>query len=75
MDVNKFIDQFADEAPGHPLVEEMQFYNEHPEVLKEGDMTPNFENMEPEMRDAVYHWYIGVIFGIGIANKHDLQDI
>ena len=74
MKVDNFIDQIeGDIGARNPIVQEMHQFNENPESLEHGDVLPNFENMQPEMQTAMYHFYIGMIFGIGLNNKHDID--
>ena len=75
MNVDEFIEEIDKRTDGrNPLVEEMRYYNDHPESLISGDMYPNFDNVDDREGAILYSWYVGVMFGIGIANKHDINE-
>lgn len=78
MNVDEFIEMIEQQAGDrNPIVDEMKYYNENPEQLVDGSMVPNFENLnENRQRDSeIYHFYLGTIYGVGLANKHDIGDL
>lgn len=73
MEIEEFIEKMESTPVSERIVEEMELYDERPELLKEGVMIPNFQNMQDNDASAVYHFYVGMIYGVGIANKHDID--
>ena len=60
----------------HPdIIEEMTYLNNEPDMIKTGEAMPNFENMRHENAVPLYYFYIGMVFGIGVANKHDIKEL
>lgn len=72
MQVDELINQMDED--GHQWVaDEMRLYDDNPELLSTGAFVPNFEHVDPksDMALAQLYFYVGMSYGVGIANKHD----